>query len=266
MSRRWWTGPAESFALLSIARVPAAASARGVLPWAPLVGVALGAAAAAAGWLGARYGSPLVGAVLALAVLAALTRGLHLDGLADTADGLGPLRGRERALQVMRAGDVGPFGVVTLVLALLLQAACLADLLSVGGGWLALPVAVVAARLAMARTGLRGVPIAEGSSLGQAVAGTVSATWLATAVAVSAAAVLGTAVLGAAVLGAAGPADLGLSGGVRLLAAAALGGLAAEMLYRRAGSRLGGVNGDVMGAMGEVATAVTLLAAAVLLG
>jgi adenosylcobinamide-GDP ribazoletransferase len=256
MSRRWWTGPAESFALLSIARVPAAASARGVLPWAPLVGLALGAPAAAAGWLGARYGSPLVGAVLALAVLAALTRGLHLDGLADTADGLGPLRGRERALQVMRAGDIGPFGVVTLVLTLLLQAACLAELLVVDGGWLALPVAVVAARLAMARTGLRGVAIAEGSSLGQAVAGTVPVTWLAAAVAISAAAGLGAAEL----------IGLGLSGGVRLLAAAVLGWLAAETLHRRALSRLGGVNGDVMGAMGEVTTAVTLLAAAVLLG
>jgi adenosylcobinamide-GDP ribazoletransferase len=156
----------------------------------------------------------------------------------------------------MRAGDVGPFGVVTLVLTLLLQAACLADLLAVGSGWLGLPVAVVAARLTMARTGLRGVAIAEGSSLGQAVAGTVSATWLTAAVVISA----------AAGLGAAGLFDLGLSGGVRLLVAAVLGGLAAEALYRRARSRLGGVNGDVMGAMGEVTTAVTLLAAAVLLG
>ena len=256
MSRRWWTGPGEAFALLSIARVPAASSVRGVLPWAPLVGLALGAAAAAAGWLGARYAGPLVGAVLALAVLAALTRGLHLDGLADTADGLGPLRGRERALQVMRAGDVGPFGVVALVLTLLLQAASLADLLAVDGGWLALPVAVVAARLAMARTGVRGVAIAEGSSLGQAVAGTVSARWLAAAVVISA----------AAGLGAAGMTGLGPTGGVRLLVGAVLGWLAAEALHRRARSRLGGVNGDVMGAMGEVTAAVTLLAAAVLLG
>jgi adenosylcobinamide-GDP ribazoletransferase len=254
MTRRWWAGPGESFALLSIARVPAATSARGVLPWAPLVGLLVGALAAAAGWLGARYATPLVGAVLALAVLAALTRGLHLDGLADTADGLGPLRVRRRALEVMRAGDVGPFGVVTLVLTLLLQAACLAALLSVGGGWLALPVAVVAARLVMARTGLRGVAIADGSSLGRTVAGTVSAVWLAGAVLVTAAAVLGAAVL----LG------LGPAGGAQLLATAALGWAAAEVLHRRARTRLGGVNGDVMGAMGEVTTAVALLAAAVL--
>ena len=69
-------------------------------------------------------------------MLALLTRGLHLDGLADTADGLGPLRDRERALQVMHQSDVGPFGVVTLVLTLLLQVACAAALLAADDGWL----------------------------------------------------------------------------------------------------------------------------------
>jgi adenosylcobinamide-GDP ribazoletransferase len=257
MSRRPWTGPAEAFALLSTARVPAAASARGVLPWAPLVGLVLGAIATAAGWLGGRYASPPVGAVLAVAVLAALTRGLHLDGLADTADGLGPLRGRERALQVMRAGDVGPFGVVTLVLALLLQVACLAQLLTVDGGWLALPAATVAARVAMTRTGLAGTPIAEGSSLAAAVAGTVSRAWLAGSGALTVAATAAVAV--AVTTGAGGERAL------QLTAALLVGWLAAEALRHRASARLGGVNGDVMGAMGEVTATVALLVAAVLL-
>ena len=255
-ARRPWTGPAEAFALLSIARVPAARSARGVLPWAPLVGLVLGALATALGEAGEHRASPLVGAVLAVAVLAALTRGLHLDGLADTADGLGPLRGRERALQVMRAGDVGPFGVVTLVLVLLLQVACLALLLPLVGGWLVLPVATVAARIAMARTGLPGTPLAEGSTLGAAVAGTVSRRWLA-----------GTAV-GLAVLVAAGTATTGQdrTTALALGAAIAVGWLASEALRSRATHRLGGVNGDVMGAMGEVTTSVTLLVAALLWG
>jgi adenosylcobinamide-GDP ribazoletransferase len=240
--------------MLSIARVPAASSARGVLPWAPLVGLVLGALATALGWLGARYASPFVGAVLTVVVLAALTRGLHLDGLADTADGLGPLRGRERALQVMRAGDVGPFGVVTLVLTLLLQVACSAQLLTVDGGWLAFPAATTAARVAMARTGLAGTPIAAGSTLGAAVAGTVSRRWL-----------TGSAVV---VLAAVVAVDLGSGYGAgrawALVGAVVLGWLAAEALRRRAQTRLGGVNGDVMGAMGEVTATVTLLVAAVL--
>jgi adenosylcobinamide-GDP ribazoletransferase len=258
-SRRLWTGPAEAFALLSIARVPAASSARGVLPWAPLVGLVLGALATAVGWLGGRYASPLVGAALAVAVLAALTRGLHLDGLADTADGLGPLRGRERALEVMRAGDVGPFGVVTLVLTLLLQVAGLAQLLTVDGGWLALPAATVAARVAMARTGLPATAIAEGSSLGAAVAGTVSRRWLTGSAVLVLVATAATAFL----TGHGG--GNGAARALELLAAVVLGWLAAEALHRRARTRLGGVNGDVMGAMGEVTTTVTLLVAAVLL-
>ena len=258
--RRWWTGPAEAFALLSTARVPAATSARGVLPWAPLVGLVLGALATAVGWLAARYGSPLVGAVLAVAVLAVLTRGLHLDGLADTADGLGPLRGRERALEVMRAGDVGPFGVVTLVLTLLLQVACSAHLLTVDGGWVLLPVAVVTARVAMARTGLPGVPVAAGSSLGSAVAGTVSRRWLA-----GTAVVLAVLAAGAAYLAADAPVSEAAGRALSGVAAVAVGLFASEELFRRARGRLGGVNGDVMGAMGEVATTVTLLVAVLLL-
>jgi cobalamin 5'-phosphate synthase/cobalamin synthase len=249
-----WTGPLESAALLTVLPVPAraATSARGVLPWAPAVGLVLGAAAGGVAVLGDRWISPLAGAVLGVAVLALLTRGLHLDGLADTADGLGPLRQRERALEVMRQGDVGPFGVVTLVLTLLLQVACLAALLTVDRGWLALWTAVVVARLAMSRTGLPGVPTAEGSSLGRLVAGTVSAAWLA-----------GWAVVLVVLVLAGAAADPQLT--LRLLVSAAVGVLAAELVHRRARSRLGGVTGDVMGAMGETATTATLLVAAVLL-
>jgi adenosylcobinamide-GDP ribazoletransferase len=250
-----WTGPLESAALLSVLPVPAraAASARGVLPWAPLVGLVLGAAATGVAIAGERWISPLAGAVLALVVLALLTRGLHLDGLADTADGLGPLRDRERALEVMRQGDVGPFGVVAVVLTLLLQAACLAALLTLDGGWLALWTAVVAARLAMARTGLPGVRTAEGSSLGHLVAGTVSAPWLA-----------GCGLALVVLVAVAGQGDRVLT--AALLGSAVAGLLAAELLLRRARRRLGGVTGDVMGAMGETATTVALLVAAALLG
>jgi cobalamin synthase len=249
-----WIGPFESAALLTVLPVPARAgtSTRGVLPWAPLVGLGLGGIATGAAVLGDRWISPLAGAVLGIAVLALLTRGLHLDGLADTADGLGPLRERERALQVMHQGDVGPFGVVTLVLTLLLQVACLAALLPIAGGWLALWTAVVTARLAMARTGLAGVPFAEGSSLGRTVARTVSGPWLAACL-----------LAGAGLLLLATAGDLVRTG--QLAGSAVAGLLAAEVLFRRARRRLGGVTGDVMGAMGESAMTVVLLIAAVVL-
>jgi adenosylcobinamide-GDP ribazoletransferase len=250
-----WTGPLESAALLSALPVPAraATSTRGVLPWAPAVGLVLGGIATGVAVLGTRWISPTVGAVLAVAVLAGLTRGLHLDGLADTADGLGPLRDRGRALQVMHQGDVGPFGVVALVLTLLLQVSCAAVLLAADDGWLPVWTAVVVARLAMARTGLPGVPIAAGSSLGATVAGTVSRAWLAGLLLAGAALAAGAAVL------VADPVDA-----VGLLGAGVVAMLAAELLHRRATARLGGTTGDVMGAMGEVATAAFLLAAAAL--
>jgi adenosylcobinamide-GDP ribazoletransferase len=247
-----WTGPLESVGLLTVLPVPAraATSARGVLPWAPLVGLVLGGIATGVAVLGARAVSPLVGAVLALAALAALTRGLHLDGLADTADGLGPLRDRERALAVMRQGDVGPFGVVAVVLVLLLQAACTAVLLDADGGWVALWAAVATARLAMARAGLPGTPVAAGSSLGRAVAGSVRGPVLAGWAAV---------LLVAVVLGTRDP------GRAAAIGAAVLAGLgAAELVLLRARRRLGGVSGDVMGAMGEVTATVGLLVAAAL--
>jgi len=111
----------------------------------------------------------------------------------------------------------------------------------------------VVARLAMARTGLPGVPIAAGSSLGAAVAGTVSRAWLAGLVLVVAGLGVGAALLVGE------PADA-----VRLLGAGVVALLAAELLHRRAAARLGGTTGDVMGAMGEAATTAFLLTAAAL--
>jgi adenosylcobinamide-GDP ribazoletransferase len=103
-------------------------AARGGMLCAPLAGLAVGAAAAGLGLvlllLGA--GAPLA-AVATVAVPAVLTRGLHLDGLADTADGLGSGKPAEDALRIMKQSDIGPFGVVTLVLVLLAQVAALAQ-------------------------------------------------------------------------------------------------------------------------------------------
>ena len=52
--------------------------------------------------------SPLIAAVMTVALLALLTRAMHLDGLADVADGLGSGRDRDRALAVMRQSDQRP--------------------------------------------------------------------------------------------------------------------------------------------------------------
>ncbi|GGS99853.1 hypothetical protein GCM10010156_67410 [Planobispora rosea] len=141
---------------------------------APLVGAVLGGIAAAvltaALWLEI---SPLLSSALAVGTLALLTRALHLDGLADLADGLGSGRPAERALDIMKRSDIGPFGVVTLVLTLLVQTAALTEAVSAGFGPPALVAACVAGRLALTWACREHVPGARPGGLGATVAGTV---------------------------------------------------------------------------------------------
>ena len=94
----------------------------------PAVGALLGLAAGACYVLAAAVTSPLVGAVAAIAVLAVLTGALHLDGLADAADGLFGGGDVARRLEVMRDSRVGSFGLVAVVLVLLGDMAALASM------------------------------------------------------------------------------------------------------------------------------------------
>ena len=145
---------------------PTRRQAGAAMAWAPVVGLAAGGIAAGVLWVGARWAGPLLGAVLAITALAVLTGGLHLDGLADLADGLGSRRPAADALAIMKKSDIGPFGVVTLVLVLLVQVAALARAETAGRGVVAVVAAAVTARLALTLACRRGVPAARGSGLG----------------------------------------------------------------------------------------------------
>ncbi|GAA2201722.1 adenosylcobinamide-GDP ribazoletransferase [Streptomyces bangladeshensis] len=226
------------------------AAARGGMLCAPVAGLVVGGCAAGLGLLLLLLGAgPLLAAVASVAVPAALTRGLHLDGLADTADGLGSGKPAEDALRIMKQSDIGPFGVLTLVLALLAQVAVLAQLYA--GSWargaLAAVVSAVAARLALTLAARAGVPAARPEGLGAAVAGVVpKGAALALAIGVPAAA------------GAAG-ACLGGYDGARAAFAVAAGAGGAEVLLRRCLRRFGGVTGDVFGAVAETAAVTALV-------
>ncbi|MFJ1702204.1 adenosylcobinamide-GDP ribazoletransferase [Kitasatospora sp. NPDC088346] len=215
---------------------------------APLVGLVLGGAAAGAGALVASRGGALLGSVAAVAVLAGLTRGLHLDGLADVADGLGSGKPAEDALRIMKQSDIGPFGVLTLLLVLLAQIAALADAFaaSAGRGALAVLTAAVTARCALAWGCLRSVPAARPGGLGAMVAGTVP---VGGALAVTAGSALVLALAGAAE---------GWST-LRQPVALAVGLGCAWALLRRCQRRFDGVTGDVLGALAETAATGALL-------
>ncbi|WP_329211219.1 adenosylcobinamide-GDP ribazoletransferase [Streptomyces sp. NBC_01708] len=228
------------------------ATARAGMLCAPLAGLAVGLLAAVPGvlllWGGA---GSLVAAVASAALPAALTRGLHLDGLADTADGLGSAKPAEDALRIMKQSDIGPFGVITLLFVLLAQVAALFELY--GRGWadgaLGTVAAAVTARLALTLASRRGVPPARPEGLGAAVAGTVPP--------LGAAAVAGAVLVCCAAAGAL----VGGYGGALQHALAALAGLgAAQVMLRHCVRRFGGVTGDVFGALEETAATVALLA------
>ncbi|MFD6892280.1 adenosylcobinamide-GDP ribazoletransferase [Streptomyces sp. NPDC059957] len=228
-------------------------AARTGMACAPLAGLVVGLLAAVPGVLLLLCGGgPLLAAAVTVAVPAALTRALHLDGLADTVDGLGSAKPADAALRIMKQSDIGPFGVVALVFVLLVQVAALADVYADSWirGALAAVVAAVTARLAMTLASRDGVPPARPEGLGAAVAGVVPRG------AAAAVAVLVVLLSAAAALPLGPPAAA--QHAVAVLAAL----LASEALLRRCVRRFDGVTGDVFGALAEVSatTALVLLA------
>ena len=228
-------------------------AARAGMLSAPLAGLVVGVLAAATGLLLLVCGAgPLLAAVGTAAVPAVLTRGLHLDGLADTADGLGSGRPAQDALRVMKQSDIGPFGVITLLFVLLAQVAALSQ--AFGASWtrgvLAAVVSATAARLVLTLAARAGVPPARPEGLGAAVAGTVPVR----AALCTAAAVTVLAAGAGALLGPDGP-DGVLGPAMAVLLACA----AAEALLRHCTRRFGGVTGDVYGAAIELSLATLLV-------
>lgn len=226
-------------------------TARTAMTLAPLVGVLLALAAAAVGKALHGVGADLLASVLVVAALALMTRGLHLDGLADTVDGLSSYRPPEQALAVMRSPEVGPLGVSALVLVLLTQVSALYACERAGRGTVAVLVAVVTARLVVTLACTAATPAASPTGLGALVAQTVPRRNAAVALVLVLAASAAVSVVDE---------DLPAWLGPLAVAVAVLG---AGVLRRHAVRRLGGVTGDVLGALVETSTAVALVVLAV---
>ncbi len=140
-------GITTAFRTLSILPVPGRDAERfsDALYWFPVVGLVLGGILALTGMILAPL-SPPITAVILLLEGTLLTRGFHLDGLADCADGFGGGHTPERSLEIMKDSHVGAFGVMALVLNLLLKAACLYGLIR-AGAWSWIPLAYVLSRM-----------------------------------------------------------------------------------------------------------------------
>lgn len=225
-----------------------------VMASVPVVGALLGAASASVAFGLTHTGLPtlLIG-VLVVVLLAAATRGMHLDGLADTADGLGCYGPPDRVTEVMRGGTVGPFGVATLVLVLAVQStgfAALAD----ESQWYGLAFAIGLGRIGAVIGTRRSLKPAHPNGFGALVAGTqhlAVAVWLLLA------------------LVAAVPLGLSANGfdGDHLEVAAVVRGIAivlgvaafAWWFTRHCARRMGGITGDVLGATIEVGVALAVV-------
>ena len=148
----WWGPIAGSIGFLTVIPVPRVAMSpthtQRSLALFPLVGAGIGALL---GGLGIALSQILPAGPIAALLIAAgalVSGGLHLDGLMDTADGLGGGRTPEQRLTIMRDSRVGAFGVITGGVALLGQFACLSELTG-HARFTALVVAATMSRWAM---------------------------------------------------------------------------------------------------------------------
>ncbi len=217
----------------------------------PLVGLALGAVLGVGWWVLEQAFAPLVAATLIVGADAVFTGGLHLDGLADAADGLLSTASmeRERRLEVMRDPRVGALGVVAVVVILLMRVVALSSVhlgvsqsaAVMAGIWCASRASMAMALRVMkyARTQGLAAALAEGKVSG----GYLSGIWLVSAIAVIPLALLW--------VGLGNPLEAVVMVGA-YLAAGALTLSLSEI-------RLGGYTGDVLGACGLVMETVALV-------
>jgi adenosylcobinamide-GDP ribazoletransferase len=167
--RRYISGLLSAFQFLTILPVKrnfsTAQIARSTL-FFPVVGLAIGLLLAGVNWLLGHILPEAVVNIFLLALLALGSGGLHLDGLADTMDGIAGHRSVERRLEIMRDSRIGGFGAIGLVMMLLIEYV-LINSISPDIKWLALIAAPTISRWAMVYA-IYAYPYARPDGLGKA--------------------------------------------------------------------------------------------------
>ena len=213
----------------------------------PLIGLGLGIVLCVAQYFLVQLFSPVIAAALLVSMWAAVTGGLHLDGLADCADGFLASASPQRRLEIMRDPCVGGFGAVGLILFLLLKVHAVGDLPPVFAS-AALPASsgpLWSSLLAGAAPFVSATVLARWVVLVVALQPQARSTGWATAFALG---LKPRVVIVAAVI----PLAIIALGGWRTLAAALVAHLVALVIVLLARTRLGGVTGDVLGLTVEV--------------
>ena len=227
---------------LTVLPVPSDEKAlRQSVPWFPVVGLLIGGLVASLDYVLGRVFPPVVTSVLTVIVLIGISGGLHLDGLADTADGFLSSRPRERVLEIMKDSRIGTMGTLAIVSVFALKTAALAGLTQRFGAILLMPIAgrctmvMMMAVIPYARPeGGLGSAFAGSHKIGPLVALIIlfAVSWLA----------------------------FGWMGTIAAMLALGAAMFMANWSYRK----IGGFTGDVLGATCEVAETVTALAASAL--
>ena len=213
---------------------------------APIAVVPVAALAAACCWLAGLLGAPApVAGLIAVALSTLGTRALHLDGLADTVDAFGSGWDRERALAIMRRGDIGPMGVTALIIVIGLQAFAYGALAGDPLGAVAVAVIICTSRAVLVIACSRPVPAARPEGLGALVAATVPFPITVVVVVIM---VLLDVIITAPLAG---------QGPVTGAVAGAAGYGCGVLVVRHAVRRFGGITGDVLGAVVELAATVS---------
>jgi adenosylcobinamide-GDP ribazoletransferase len=243
-----------ALSFLTPLRVPASwAGGEQELRWSvyyfPIVGLVIGGVAAAACFGLDHVLPPLATSVIVVVMLIASSRGLHTDGLADTADGLLSSRPREQMLEIMRDSRTGAMGTIAVVCVVLAKTLLLASVVPDGSRWRLVLLTPLAGRCAMVvvMAALR-YARAEGGLATAFVLGGVHRRLLLLWAPVAA--------LGAGWL-------LAMSQGLVAAAAALVAGLLVGLYCHR---KIGGYTGDTLGATNELVECVPALVGALWAG
>lgn len=244
------TGLLAAMAFLTRIPVPAFVHTRtGALEnagrWFPVVGLLLGSLYTAAAWAANGHLPGTVTAVLLVGFDALLTGGLHLDGLADMADGFGGGKTREDILRIMRDHAVGSYGAVALIVILLLKTVCLSELVTSSRNLWILFTAPTLSRWSILLLA-RSAPYARKTDDGPTGSGALSRSFTGLDL------VIGTVVCFAL---------LPLAGVTRTLACWLVTAASTACLVALARRRIGGITGDVLGANVVLAEALQLMTA-----